>query len=532
MNTKKYKLIFYVITFTIVATITVQFFWNYKNYQSNKQRIANEIQLSFDNAIEEYYSSIAKSDFLTIVKNNSKKLKNKKGIASWLDTVVTKDSLQKPNVRVTNLKIISDTSTPFKLRDSVSNSIKKRAKLTNKKNSLLKKQNPFDSFKKKLFTQFIDSTNAVTLNTDGSVTNVKYFKGKKAADSLKLVADLKPIFISFLDKSVDYIKLDSLIQKQLIQKGINIENAFQHIKSDTIFKKTKDSLLVEKLFTAISKSTYIKKDEQFQLLYASPNIAALKRSYFGIFLSFLLALAVIFSLFYLLKIIKDQKELALIKNDLISNITHEFKTPIATVTSAIEAIENFNAINDKEKTEKYLNVSSFQLKKLHQMVEKLLETATLDSEQLLLKKENVDIVEITERTVNKFKLLTTDKQIVFTTNLKPIYSSVDVFHFENVLSNLIDNAIKYGGNTIEVNINSVLNATQILIADNGGGIDKNQQELLFDKFYRVPKGNTHNVKGFGIGLYYCKQIIEKHQGVITLLANKNETIFKIDLPNE
>ncbi|MDB2385444.1 HAMP domain-containing histidine kinase [Polaribacter sp.] len=234
----------------------------------------------------------------------------------------------------------------------------------------------------------------------------------------------------------------------------------------------------------------------------------------------------------MLKIINQQKELALIKNDLISNITHEFKTPIATVATAIEAIENFNVLKDESKTRKYLAVSSFQLTKLSQMVEKLLETAMLNSEQLMLKKEHTDIVEIVEKTVQKFQLLQTDKELVFTTNLKPIYNKVDVFHFENVLSNLVDNAIKYGGNLIEVNINSVLNATQIIVADNGGGIHKNQGELLFDKFYRIPKGNTHNVKGFGIGLYYCKQIIEKHGGEIKLLATKNQTIFKITLPNE
>lgn len=83
-----------------------------------------------------------------------------------------------------------------------------------------------------------------------------------------------------------------------------------------------------------------------------------------------------------------------------------------------------------------------------------------------------------------------------------------------------------------MNINLVLNVTQVIIADNGGGITKNQQELLFDKFYRIPKGNTHNVKGFGIGLYYCKQIIEKHGGKIGIVTNKSETIFKIELPNE
>lgn len=185
------------------------------------------------------------------------------------------------------------------------------------------------------------------------------------------------------------------------------------------FFQKKYTELTNKLFIK-SRPEYTPKNSNYLLYYKKPFVNIFRRGVLGIVLSLILSSSVILSIIYLLKIIKNQKELALIKNDLISNITHEFKTPIATVTTAIEAMENFNVINDKEKTKKYLNVSSFQLKKLHQMVEKLLETATLDSEQLLLKKENTDIVIITEKTVNKFKLLASDKEIVFTTNLKPI----------------------------------------------------------------------------------------------------------------
>jgi len=166
------------------------------------------------------------------------------------------------------------------------------------------------------------------------------------------------------------------------------------------------------------------------------------------------------------------------------------------------------------------------------MVEKLLETATLDSEQLLLKKETIDITEVVQKIVTKQQLLANNKTLNFYTNLKPIYINVDAFHFENVVSNLIDNAVKYGGDIIEININSILNNTEITVADNGNGVEKNQQEKIFDKFYRVSKGNTHNVKGFGIGLYYCKKIIEKHLGTISLVSDKNNTIFKINIPNE
>ena len=97
---------------------------------------------------------------------------------------------------------------------------------------------------------------------------------------------------------------------------------------------------------------------------------------------------------------------------------------------------------------------------------------------------------------------------------------------------MVDNAIKYGGENIELNVNSVLNTTVISVADDGQGIEKNQQERIFDKFYRVPKGNRHDVKGFGIGLYYTKKIVEKHGGTIGLTSHKGTTVFKINIPNE
>ena len=532
MITKKHQWIFYIIAITIIATIAIQFYWNYKNFDENKRQVTNEIQLSLDNAVEEYYASLAKNNFITIVENQHEDDTSleESSIGKILQKIKEKNpSKEKPKVTLNNIKITSDDNLSQEKIDSMMNETKKFVTEFN-----LNRDSLTDKKVKKITisSKFIDDKNGFNQNADGTKTPVKYFKGKKAADSLKLLTNLKPIFISFLDDSIEYKKIDSLIDIQLKQKEIDIQTSFHHIKNDTIFHQTKDSLLEKSVFSVNSKSTFVKEDQAFKLVYNNPNFEALKRSFGGISLSLLLSLLIISSLFYMLKIINQQKELAIIKNDLISNITHEFKTPIATVSTAIEAIENFNVLDDKEKTKKYLAMSALQLKKLHQMVEKLLETATLDSEKLLLKKETIDIVEMTERLVNKHKILANNKELIFSSNLKPIYLNIDVFHFENVISNLIDNAIKYGGNNIEININSILKSTEITIADDGNGIEKSQQEKIFDKFYRVPKGNTHDVKGFGIGLYYCKKIAEKHDGNITLKSDKKQTIFKITMPNE
>ena len=544
MNTQKYQWLFYLITATIIATIGVQFYWNYKNYEENKRQVTNEIQLSLDNAVEEYYSSLAKSDFLTIIDNNSnsvaifknplnlikEKSYKSKSIGNIINKIKPNNSeKEKPRASINNLKFTFDENLSKEKIDSM---------MISAKDFVIEFNSNLDSLNNKkkdsveVLNQITDKKKGFNLNSDGANKVIKYFRGKKAADSLKLIKNLKPIFISFLDQSVEYEKIDSLIEIQLQKKGIELTTSFHHLKNDTLFHQTKDSLLATEKKYLRSKSTFVKDNEAFKLVYNNPSIVALKRSYFGIFLSLLLSLAVISSLFYLLKIINQQKELAAIKNDLISNITHEFKTPIATISAAIEAIKNFNVLEDPEKTSKYLSMSSIQINKLHQMVEKLLETAMLDSEQLVLKKETVDIVDIAEKVVYKHQILAHKKELSFFTTLQPCYANVDVFHFENVISNLIDNAVKYGGNQIEMNISSVLNTIEITVVDDGNGIEKNQKEKIFDKFYRVPKGNTHDVKGFGIGLYYCKKIIEKHEGFIGLTSDKNKTIFKIIIPNE
>lgn len=535
MNAKRHQWILYLIATTIVATIAVQFYWNYKNYEQNKQYVLNEIQESLNDAIQEYYAELSKESFFAIVepknpteKDRLKKRQLMRGLFPGLNKKKKKDSI---NFKITSLDITTDNNKEYKEMDSLM------------VNSMLKKvQDEFhDAFPDSIpagyskvtqFTQFSkDRTSGLHVVPPNKVKEVRVFSGKRATDSLKLIKGLQAIFISVKNDSLNHNKIDSILKNDLTNKGIELSFYFQHIKNDSLLFTNKSH--AQPLFPSSkqARSTFLKLDEKLLLYHSNPTLEALKRSSTGILLSLLLSLAVIASLFYLLKIINHQKELAEIKNDLISNITHEFKTPITTVSTAIEAIENFNILDDKEKTKNYLSISSVQLKKLHHMVEKLLETATLDSEKLLLKKEDTDLVHLIQKLAHKHQLISPNKSIHFSSNVPHVTVHVDVFHLENAISNLIDNAVKYGGDQVEVTITSVLKTIEIAVADNGKGIEKHQQEKIFDKFYRVPKGNTHDVKGFGIGLYYTKKIVEKHSGSISLISNIKNTIFKISLPN-
>lgn len=479
MNATKQHWTLYSITATIVLTIAVQLYWNYNNYVDNKQRVKNEIQNSLDTAIDEYYTDLSKSNFFAIIDYDSINSKSSFLKDFWNEDI----NSSKSKVSISSIKISSDYS-----GDVEASKIPK-------------------------------------------ILQQEIQKIKISSDTTKFLKGIQSVAIALNNDEINFTRLDSIFTNQLSKKGIKTPHYLILIDKDIKVGGSNKAKDIELSLFSNSKSTFLRPDQNLRAYYEDPTIQALKKSSTGILLSLLLSLSVIFCLIYLLKIISTQKELAEIKNDLINNITHEFKTPIATISTAIEAIESFNVADNKEKTKQYAAISAFQLKKLHVMVEKLLETATLDSESLMLQKEPTNIVDLIAKIAKKFELLT-KKEIKFTTNIDSKILKIDLFHFENAVSNLVDNAIKYGGDIIEININPVLNVTEISVADNGKGIDKSHQERIFDKFYRVPKGNTHDVKGFGIGLYYAQKIIEKHNGSINISSSFDNTIFKLQIPNE
>jgi signal transduction histidine kinase len=510
MNLKKQHWTLYSITATIILTIAVQLYWNYNNYVDNKQRVKNEIQSSLDTAIDEYYTNLSKSNFFAIIDYDS--INNKSSFLKdfWNEDINSSES----KVSISSIKISSDyngdtyvSKIPKKLAEIYGSSIFITDTINFEYND--KKVTP------KTSTKYQQEVQRVKINSD----------------SLKFLKGIQSVAIALNNDEINFTKLDSIFTNQLSKKGIKTPHYLVLLEKDIKVRGSNKAKDIELSLFSNSKSTFLRPDQNLRAYFEDPTIQALKKSSTGILLSLLLSLSVIFCLIYLLKIISIQKELAEIKNDLINNITHEFKTPIATISTAIEAIESFNVADNKEKTKQYAAISAFQLKKLHVMVEKLLETATLDSESLMLQKEPTNIVDLIAKIAKKFELLT-KKEINFKTNIDSKILKIDRFHFENAISNLVDNAIKYGGDSIEVNLNSVLNVTEISVADNGKGIDKSQQERIFDKFYRVPKGNTHDVKGFGIGLYYTQKIIEKHNGSINVSSNFDNTIFKLQIPNE
>lgn len=490
MNGLKYKGILYFITVVILITLGIQVYWNYQNYQTGKQELINDVQVSLDNSVEMYYANLAKNESFE---------KWTQGLrftsSTNADSIFTYDSL----------KVSSKIGVPF---DRVSNGL------------LLKSENRSDSGSFQI--TIIDSIRSKNLR----------YRSKEMLDSIPTaIRNLSSkIIISFTEDTLSLSRMDSLINAELLRKNITIDYGLTAIGFHKDSTQLRPELIGEATLSTSATSPYSFHTNTVTIHFGNIVYAVMKKNLIGVFLSFVLVAGVVLCLMYLLKIIQKQKQLAEVKNDLINNITHEFKTPIATIGVAMEAIEDFNETDDRDKNLRYARISREQVDKLNNMVEKLLETATLDSEKLQLNLEPQNLPELLQRLISRVALGTA-KQIAFTTSEETITKRVDVFHFENAINNVLDNAIKYGGDKIDVILEKGNQSISLKICDNGRSLNEKHKKLIFEKFYRVPKGNTHDVKGFGIGLYYTKKIVEKHQGTIDLHLN-DTTIFEIRIPHD
>jgi signal transduction histidine kinase len=278
-------------------------------------------------------------------------------------------------------------------------------------------------------------------------------------------------------------------------------------------------------FTYIS--VYFPKEKQ--LLRKSMGIMG------GSSLIITLFIIIMFSL--TLYIIFKQKRLAEMKNDFVNNMTHELKTPISTISLASQML-NDRSIPDEQKNLGHISrIIQTESRQLGYQVERVLQMAIFDHGELKLKIESVDLHDIIETVAQNF-LLQMDKRggkLMFLPEADQAVVNCDQVHLTNVISNLLENAMKYTNRNPEITISTYNESDSVIVsvADNGIGISKEDQKRIFDKFYRVPTGNVHNVKGFGLGLSYVKLIVEEHGGTIRIKSEINKgSRFDIQLPLE
>jgi two-component system phosphate regulon sensor histidine kinase PhoR len=231
----------------------------------------------------------------------------------------------------------------------------------------------------------------------------------------------------------------------------------------------------------------------------------------------------------------QQQRLADMKSELISNITHELKTPIATVSVAIEALKNFDAIKDASKSKTYLDISANELQRLNLLVDRVLKLSMFEQDQVSLQYENLDMKELISEVLNSLKLQFEKHSatVNYQVNGAGFLFSGDKMHMVGVLYNLFDNALKYSRDPaiIDITLGKQDDSLLVSVADKGIGIPAGYRKKIFDKFFRVPHGDTHNIKGYGLGLSYVCEVITRHGGTIEALPREEAgTEFIITLP--
>lgn len=344
-----------------------------------------------------------------------------------------------------------------------------------------------------------------------------------------------------LEDRIDSLFLDSLLHLAFYERGIKINFEFGVFDYNGVYRFGNKQKLSTKLEQSHYKVRLFKNDVMgkpgyLKVFFPKEKGFVLQSTVFMLLTSLLVVLAIIYIFYWTVKAIITQKKNSDIKNDFINNMTHELKTPISTISLAVEVLNDPAMSSNKNLLERYLGMINEENKRLGMLVEEVLQSAALDRSAFKLKQENLNIAQLVTEVVGKMDIKIKERTGSVQVDIEPTgyYDFVgDRVHLTNVLYNLMDNAIKYSRDHPEIKIEvlNVVNQIAIRVSDNGIGIAKEHVKKVFEKLYRVPTGNLHDVKGFGLGLNYVKTIVSRHHGHVDVksVLGKGST-FIIYLP--
>lgn len=386
-----------------------------------------------------------------------------------------------------------------------------------------------------------------------ALRNVLQEISSHASDSSDLYGAVKQLRSNYfsvdINEELHPYYLETLLKREFYDQSIhqNFQYGIYDCFTDSIvfgnlIKFTKDSLYapVSDTLTGItSPQLSWKKDGHYFTVYFPDmvNKSMEATEMLGspwIFMVIIVSVVLLFFAFAVSIIVK-QKRLSEVKTDFINNMTHELKTPISTIALSSDMLMRGDFSNDPEKLQRYASIIFKENKRLENQVERVLNVAKMDKETLHLKKDGLNIHELLEEVQENFAFTQTDKGGDIQLDLQATEANIiaDPVHISNVVYNLLDNAVKYCEvePSIRVKTSNADKGLLLEISDNGIGIRRENLKQIFDKFYRVPTGNIHNVKGFGLGLYYVKIIIEQHGGRVQVKSTPGKgTVFTIWLP--
>lgn len=376
-----------------------------------------------------------------------------------------------------------------------------------------------------------------------ALTNVTHDLLDIHKDDSELINPVKQVSSNYytviINDTVNPYLLETLLRNEFVHRNINID--FEYVIydcfTDSIVFGDYISLEKNKKNNLQSKSYKMKWDKDghyFGIFFPSKESYIISKMGIWVFSSSIILLIMIF-FGYTINVILQQKKLSETKNDFINNITHEFKTPISTISLSVDVLLQKGIVDQPDRLFNYAKIIKEENNRLKNQVDKVLQLATLNENRLNLEDEHIDLHDLITTSIKSFGLIVKEKEGEISCQLNAENHTIlgDKIHITNTFHNLIDNAIKYSNENpnVEVETSDHNGFIEISVKDNGIGIPKDSQKQVFDKFYRTPTGNVHDIKGFGLGLNYVKTIVEAYSGSVKLISKEHEgSTFVIKLP--
>ncbi len=524
MNKTRFRILVFLMSISLIGIILVQLFWINSSFQKNDEQFRHHALVVLNNVSEK----LNKKEMLDF-KTSIEKFKDSTGKEPQQEQLkqlfyYEKDANSKEILIYTNAIVPEDFGIDGSFFD-------KKLKGVNIKEYSAKRK-----------TQIYKDN-----SLDGSGTNLS----SKPTETIEKSGNLT-IFdiVQFELLSKDVLSkrpIQQRISSKLVNDVLNFELYKSELKTPYEFAVYKNGLATKvkseefryDKCTTYSVPILLDADGKtdYKLLLRFPNKTNFVFSSMLPMTILTLLFVVIILLTYTsaLKQLIMQKQISEIKTDFINNMTHEFKTPIATINLALDAIKNPKIIDDKEKVQKYLQMIKDENKRMHAQVENVLRISKLERNELNIDKEPQEITEFIEDAIDHVSLILEDREGEIHTHFNATRTTVllnDV-HFTNVLVNILDNAMKYSAEKPVINVytENIKDYVLIKIEDNGIGMPKTVQKKVFEKFFREHTGDLHNVKGHGLGLAYVKQIIDDHNGEVFVESEKGKgSTFIIKLP--
>ena len=556
MSKRKIRLLIALMSFALLGLIGFQAYWLRFMVEAKRENFAKDVR----NSLEQVVRKLEKQEILVLAERQKKfesvatKTAKPKPTPAYVpdpviqeehpvliqprqDVIFVRKSFMLPNGQ------LAEVTEEYTV-DEDPEELKQRVQVEKEMNRIIKRE------QQKILKKMRRRSNRVIQNLGDRQSQIqaKLVQEKSERQDLEKVLQktqlAKEVFSDFLFKERPILQriqpgyLDSLIRKELADKGVNLTYSFGIQSSPKTWSYISSPEIKQQkaVFEAALFPNDIHPSKNVLKIYF-PDSGTYIWQTMGLSLagSGLLLLVMIGCFYFAVLTILRQKKLALVKNDFINNMTHEFKTPITSISLATQLLQEELKPGKNESMLRYLGIIKEENTRLGQQVERVLQTAQMEREEITLKRKSVDVAALIQHVAEINGPLLDSVNGVLSLQLAdlPPHISLDEVHISNVLNNLVDNAVKYSPTNPKVEIKAREQDQGIVIEvkDQGMGMPKEALSNIFDAFYRVPTGNVHNVKGFGLGLSYVKKIVEAHGGKVNVKSKLGEgSTFEIYLP--